>query len=325
MNKENIVKIEKEIAENHDNISGIVVLKNGKTLYENYFNNCDTNTRIHVYAVTKSIVSILVGIAIDKGYIESVEQKVLDFFPDYNVRAGEKKIQQVTIKNMLTMTAPYNHGIFAPYLKYFESQDWLNFSLDELGGKGKVGKFRYSPLIGPDILSGILEKATGQAVLDFAKEHLFEPLGIVVERNIDFFDKEDQIEFSESTTLSGWVSDSTGLNAAGWGLTLSPVDMAKIGQLYINKGVWNNNKIVSSSWVEESLQSHIKWWRNRINSGYLWWVLDAKERTYAALGDGGNVIYLNMSKNLVVSIAAIYKGKAKDRIKFIKKYIEPVV
>lgn len=172
-----IETFEKAIVRDYGNIAGIVVLKDGKTLYENYFNGCTANSRIHIYSVTKSIISILVGIAVDKGCIKNINQKVLDFFPEYEINKGEKTIRNITLKNLLTMTAPYRYK-FNPYIKYFISDNWVKFSLDLLGGKGQVGKFRYTPLIGPDIVSGILGKVTGQSVLNFARENLFAPLGI---------------------------------------------------------------------------------------------------------------------------------------------------
>lgn len=177
--------LEKAVMRDYGNVAGIVVLKDGETLYENYFNECDANSRIHVYSVTKSIISILIGIAMDKGYIKGPDQKVLDFFPEYEIKKGETTIQNITLKNLLTMTAPYKYK-FNPYIKYFTSDDWVNFSLDLLGGRGRVGKFRYAPLIGPDILSGILGKVTGESVINFARENLFVPLGIVVEKKYYF-------------------------------------------------------------------------------------------------------------------------------------------
>ena len=118
----------------YSNIAGMVVLKDGKTRYENYFNGCTADSRIHIYSVTKSIVSVLIGIALDKGYIKSVNQKVLYFFPDYTVKGKEKTIQNVTLRNLLTMTAPYKYNIFVPSIKYFTSDDWVTFTLDLLGG-----------------------------------------------------------------------------------------------------------------------------------------------------------------------------------------------
>ncbi|WP_342759325.1 serine hydrolase domain-containing protein [Kineothrix sedimenti] len=320
MNREKVTELENKINNNYSNIAGIVVLKGGKTLYENYFNECTAASRIHVYSVTKSIVSILIGIAMDKGYIKSSNEKVLDFFPDYIVKKREKTIQGVTFENLLTMTAPYKYK-FAPYIKYFTSDDYVRFSLDLLGGREQIGKFRYAPLIGPDILSGILVKATGKSVFDFATENLFSPLGITVENNVIFHSKEEQLAFNKAKDISGWVVDPSGVNTAGWGLTLTPMDMAKIGQLYLSGGIWEDKRIVSKKWIEESTKEHSRWEKLDLAYGYLWWI---HEDGYAAMGDGGNVIYVNTKKSMVISIAALFRPNVKDRIEFIKEYIEPI-
>ena len=167
-------------------------------------------------------------------------------------------------------------------------------------------------------------KTTGQTVLDFARENLFGPLGITVERSITFQSKEEQLAFNKATDISGWVSDSAGVNSAGWGLTLSPADMAKIGQLYLDRGIWAGKQIVSRAWVEESTKEHSRWKGENLPYGYLWWLVDEKGKGYAAMGDGGNVIYVNAEKKMVVAIASMFTPKAKDRIEFIKKYIESV-
>jgi CubicO group peptidase (beta-lactamase class C family) len=299
----------------------MVVLRNGKKLYENYFNECNASSPIHIFSVTKSIISILIGIAIDKGYIESTKQKILDYFPDYIIKKREKIIQHVTIENLLTMTTPYKYKS-EPYSKYFSSDSHVQITLDLLGGQKPIGEFRYTPIIGPDILSGILVKATGQSVLDFATDNLFSPLGITVEDSVTFDTKEQQIEFIKAKNISGWVADTTGVNTGGWGLTLTPMDMAKIGQLYLDGGRWEGQQLVSEQWIEESTKEHSRWKKLDLPYGYLWWLENRNE--YAAMGDGGNIIYINGNKKMVVSIASIFMPTAKDRIKFIKKYIEPM-
>jgi len=325
MNQEKMIELEKTINNYYGNIAGIIVLKNGKTLYENYFNECTSASRIHVYSVSKSIISILIGIAMDKGYIKSINQKVLDFFPDYTVKRREKTIQNVTLRDLLTMTAPYKYK-FGPYtyIKYFMSNDWVKFTLDLLGGKGQIGDFKYTPLVGPDILSGILVKATGQSVFDFAAENLFSPLKITVESNVVFHSAKEQSAFNKAKSISGWVADPTGINSGGWGLTLSPADMAKIGQLCLDGGTWNGKQIVSARWIEESTKEHSRWEKINLPYGYLWWIIDDKEHACAAMGDGGNVIYFNTKKGIVVSIASLFVQNAKDRIELIKEHIEPM-
>lgn len=118
--------------------------------------------------------------------------------------------------------------------------------------------------------------------------------------------------------------DGFGINTAGWGLTLSPMDMAKIGQLYLDDGIYNGKQIVSTKWIKESTKEHSRWKKLNLPYGYLWWIDNEKEHTFAAMGDGGNVIYVNKDKNIVVSIASLFKPNVTDRLEFIKEYIEPI-
>lgn len=131
-----------------------------------------------------------------------------------------------------------------------------------------------------------------------------------------------KIHVKRTKSISGWVADQTGVNSGGWGLTLSVTDMAKIGQLYLNGGMWNGKHIVSLQWVEESTKEHSHWDKLNLSYGYLWWV---DGNGYSAMGDGGNAIYVNTNNKSVVAIISLYKPNAKDRIEFIKKYIEPVL
>ena len=324
MNQEKIAELAQTICRDYGNIAGVVVRQNGKTAYEGYFNGAAAGRALHVFSVTKSVVNALIGIALDKGFVCSIDQKVLDFFPDYTVKRGEKAIQRVTIRDILTMTAPYKYKS-APYTKYFTSESWVKSSLDLLGGKGEIGSFRYTPLIGPDILSGILTKAPGRSVLDFARENLFAPLGIHVDHNIVFHSKEEQLAImTKESGISGWVADPQGINTAGWGLFLTPMEMAKIGQLYLNRGVWDGKQLLSGDWIDESTKEHSRWDELGLKFGYLWWVIDEEEHSYAAMGDGGNVIYVNPAKNLVIAIASLFMPRPKDRIAFIKEVLEPM-
>lgn len=302
------------IINSYTNIGEIVVLKEGQVQYETYRNSCNAQSTLHIYSVTKSIISILIGIAIDKGYIESINQRLVEFFPEYF-------LPNITIKNFLTMTVPYKFKV-EPYTNYFTSDDWVDFSLKQLGREDEIGKFRYAPLIGPDILSGILTKATDQSVLDFATQNLFSVLGIKEKNQIVFQSKDEQMKFYDTTDANVWVADHMGINAAGWGLTLTAMDMAKIGQLYLQHGNWEGRQIVSSQWVIDSTTTYQKW--ERLSYGYLWWIIDKSERAYAALGDGGNVVYVNEKKGLVIAIASLFMMNAKDRLKLIRDYIEPV-
>lgn len=306
----------------YGNTAGLVIVKDGQTLYEEYFNGCTAESRLHLFSVTKSILSLLIGIAIDEGSIESVDQKVLEFFPDYEPKTDNEGIHQLTIRHLLTMTAPFSYEV-EPYVDYFTSESWVDFALSYLGGQGAIGSFQYRPIVGPDILSGILTKATGRGVREYAQERLFAPLGISVSEDIVFQSQEEQFAFYEATDINGWVADHQGINAAGWGLTLSPVDLAKIGQLYLTEGDWQGQQVVSADWTNESTREHSRWQEMNLAYGYLWWLID--ENCFAAMGDGGNIIYVNREKKLVVASTAFFVQDAKDRIGFIKEHIEPFV
>lgn len=140
MEQKQIASLEHKIEKKYGNIAGIIVLKDDNVVYKNYFNQCSENDPIHIFSVTKSIVSMLFGIALDKGCIKSLDEKVIGFFPNYQIKKREKTIQHITIRNLLTMTAPYKYR-FNPYPKYFSSEDWVMSSLDFLGGRGKIGNF----------------------------------------------------------------------------------------------------------------------------------------------------------------------------------------
>lgn len=315
--------MERVINNSYKNTGGIVILKDGILQYEYYMNDCTPQTTIQVFSVTKSIVSILLGIAMDQGRIQSLDQKVLEFFPEYQVKPGEQTLQKITLRDMMTMTVPYKFRT-EPYVQYFSSDDWVTAALDLIGGKGRIGEFRYAPLIGPDIFTGILTHVTGRSVLEFATEYLFEPLGIAPKSTRIFRDKEEQIAFYKEKDVNCWVAGPSGVHTGGWGLSLTAMDLAKIGQMCLNNGTWENRRIVSANWVAESTKEQSRCKERKLSYGYLWWVINEKEHAFAAMGDGGNVIYVNAKKNLVIAMASLYVPNAKIRLKLIQDYIEPV-
>ncbi len=305
------------IKKEYSNIAGIAIRKDDHLIYEKYFDGYTEDNALHIASVTKSIISILIGMAIDKGYMKNIEQHVLDFFPNYTVKRGEKTIQNITIANLLSMTAPYKYKS-EPYTKVYTSDDWVKAALDLLGGKGSIGEFNYST-VGTHILSGVLTNATGQSVLDFATKNLFKPLAIKAPTNTFIQNKEAYMAFLKDKYVTGWIVDPKGVNTAGWGLTLTPREMAKIGQLYLNDGVWNGQRIISSKWIEDSTTEKSR--SGKLSYGYLWWIVDD---CYAALGDGGNTIFINPKKKMVISIASRFMPRAKDRIELIRKHMMPL-
>jgi CubicO group peptidase (beta-lactamase class C family) len=317
MDIEKLSKLDPIIKAEYGNIGGIVIVRNGYIAYENYYNGYGPDDTLHVASVTKSVLSAIVGIAIDKGFIKSTDQKVLDFFPEYIPNTDEKKKQEITIKNLLTMTAPYTYER-EPFQELCCSPDWAKFALDLLGGKGEIGEFKYSTA-GAHLLSTIITRSTGKSAREFANEYLFRPIGMK-ELPVYNMTASEYLKFLRGKHVTGWVIDPTGNSTGGWGLTLTPRDMARFGFLYLNQGSWDNQQIISPKWIDETIAM------NPNHYGYLWWLFNENDVfSYSALGDGGNAICCIPEKDIVVAIASKFLMNPNNRLTLIKEYIIPAV
>lgn len=318
MDSEKLSELDPIIKSEYSNINGIVVVRNGSIAYEKYYNGYGPDHTHHVASVTKSILSSLIGIAIDENYIKHVDQQVLDFFPEYVLDAPGSQKREITIRHLLTMTAPYPFEDWhEPLDKMCKQPDWVKYTLDMLGQKGEIGNFKYCTA-GAHLLSAIITRSTGKSAREFANERLFNLIGIkeIPDYKMQSFGFDDLL----GSKVRGWVNDPNHISTGGWGLTLNPRDMARFGFLYLNRGIWDNNQIVSGKWIDESTEM------NPNKYGYLWWV-NEEDGIFAflALGDGGNVICCVPEKDLVVAIASAFIINPRDRWTLIKEYIIPAV
>ena len=325
MNQEELYNL---IKDGQPNICQIVAYRNGAKVYSECWNDYKPDNSTHIMSATKSIIALLIGIALDRGHIKSIDDKVLDYFPDYKIKRGEKTIHNVTIKHLLTMRAPYKcKG--DPWSKVCSSDNWTYSSLDFLGGrKGLTDEFNYQTVC-LHILSGILYQATGMKTVDYANTYLFEPLGIQIHKNYYAKTAEEHKQFTIGKLPKDniWFSDPDGLGTTGYGLCMSAEDMAKIGLLCLNKGRYNDQQIVSAQWIEE--MTHPKTVESDrfrgMDYGYLWWIIDREKKIYSAIGNSGNVIYINPEQNIVVAVASYFKPTVFDRVDFIMEHIEPFI
>ncbi|MFX0173450.1 MAG: serine hydrolase domain-containing protein [Candidatus Hodarchaeota archaeon] len=236
-----------------DSLHSVILIYNGFIVLEAYPNpnyTQDTNHQLH--SITKSIISILIGIAIDKGFIASLNQKLLEFFPNRTIANLDEQKQGITLKHLLTMTTGLDLSLL-----WSEEEDPIQGILDLPMNSNPGMKWYYSN--GPvDLLAAIIEICTGNSTLEFAQKYLFEPLGI-----------------------SGvtWSQNPQGIYRGGTGLQLKPRDMAKLGFLYLNMGTWSNQQVVSQEWVVISTETQFfpSYSRGIVGYGYLWW-------TYPELG-----------------------------------------
>ena len=312
-------------SKNDINIRQIVAYKDNILEIEEYREGFSKEDTMNVMSVTKSITSLLVGIAIDKGFIKSVDDKVMNYYKDvYTPKRGEKTIYDITIQHILTMTAPYK-GKSEPWKKVCTSNDWTLSILDFLGGRnGITNEFRYHTL-GVQILLGIIRIASGMNVLEFANEYLFKPLGIEPRVNAKCRSKEDQFTYLMNKENHGkvWFMDPTDMPTAGWGLSMSAYEMAQVGLLVLNNGVYNGIRVISEKYLNEMTQSYVSldYKFGNQNYGYLWWLPHRNSDVIAAIGDGGNVIYINKKHNIVVTVTGYFKPMVFDRVEYIEKNV----
>lgn len=325
-------KIRKIIEEEYGNTLGLVVYRGDQKIIEEYFKGANEEESVHTFSIVKSIVSILVGIAIDQGFLESVKQKVIDFFPEYVFKRNQEQLREVTIENFLTMTVPYKYKS-DPWTKVCTSEDWGGKILEQIGGKEQIGeRFHYSTL-GVQVLANILTKATGMNVKDFATKYLFEPLGIKEVPRANVYDRASQEEFYKTRNNRGWVSDPSGYYTTGWGLSLTTDDFARIGVMVLNRGVYNGKRILSEEYIDQMLTEREE------NYGYLWWLYKknttmrvirkeyntGKYDFYCMNGVGGSLVAVIPELNLVISMACSLVYNPKPRVELINKYLLPYI
>lgn len=312
---------------NESNICQICAMKGGRTVYEDCWRGFQPHDAVNAMSVTKGVMALLIGIAIDRGFIGGTDRKVLDFFPGYRVKRGEKTASAVTIRHLLTMTAPWKYRS-EPWKKVCTSCDWTLAALDLLGGRGGLaGGFRYSTL-GLQVLSGVLEAATGRSCLDFANECLFAPLGIPAHALHGDSSKEDQFAFlmDRGPRANEWYADPKGTVCAGWGLTLSARAMARIGALCLDGGAFAGKRVVSAAWIREMTSPHLRLGEafGSMAYGFLWYRPDPAREAFAAIGDGGNVIYADPATGVAVGVTGWFKPRIFDRVAFIEKCVVPL-
>ncbi|REK76782.1 serine hydrolase domain-containing protein [Paenibacillus paeoniae] len=308
------------VTSEYSNMNGLVMVRNGSIAHESYYNGYGPEDKHHVASVTKSVVSALIGIAIDRGDIPDEHVNVLDFFPEYDFDRADKDGQRgrITIRHLLTMTAPYPFPDWQePLDKMCMQSDWVKYALDMLGQNGTIGAFKYATA-GAHLLSAILTRSTGKSAREYANEYVFRKIGIseIPDYGMTAFGFEELF----GSEVRGWVHDPGHYSTGGWGLTLTPREMARFGELYLNRGKWNHAGVISESWIEKSTAM------NPNQYGYLWWLREEEGiRTFSAIGDGGNMICCLPDENLVIAIASSFMVNPSDRWPLIKQHIIPAI
>ena len=267
------------IKQENIDIHSLLLVRNGSVALEAYFYPYDGSTVHELASVTKSIMTTLIAIAAEQGKLK-LDQPMVSFFPDRTIANRDARKERITVRHLTSMSS----GLESMGKERDEgtlqemrtSPDWVQFALDRKVVTEPGTHFVYdSP--GMHLLSAILQQSTGMTALDFARQNLFEPLGI-----------RDAI----------WNTDPQGYNRGSEGVYLHPRDAAKIGYLWLNKGVWEGKQIVSREWVENSSKSQIKTGEDD-DYGYGWWIT-TENGVYTAAGRGGQYIKVVPAFNAIV-------------------------
>ena len=283
-------------------IRSIIASVDGQIVFEEYYGTTPDVAR-DMESVTKSVMSALVGAAIARGDLRSVDQTLAELLPSY-ASTMPPAGASVSLRQLLTMTAGVPDWDDLSGREVMSSPDWVAAILASIAPAAD-GEFTYSNG-SAHLVSAVLAQATGRSVLDFAREVLFDPLGIDASSAIEPLAVPSNFEDYKAATFA-WPVDPQEVNL-GWSLlTLRPRDMLKIGELHLNGGEWDGKQLLPATWVADATTAQVKTYDTLVDYGYLWWVTTAdQEAAYAAIGAGGQLIEVVPSRGLVVAVASEY-------------------
>ena len=264
-------------------VRSLLVARNGRLVYEQYYGNARPEDRVSTFSITKSVISALVGVALEDGKLESVDQPVGELLPSDALDSADARLKEMPLRNLLTMSAG-----FAPGGDEHEaSDDWVA-SIAERPLESEPGRrFAYDNGTA-HLVAAALREATGANPAEYAREKLFDPLGI---------------------EGGDWPEDPDGTSYGAGGLALNARELAKLGQLYLQEGRWAGDEIIPADYVRDSTTSHIETATPGINYGFFWWTVERLSRpwpqgSFAALGSGGQSLVVVPELDLVVVVTS---------------------
>lgn len=280
----------------------LMIEKEGEVIAQKFSGRMNANRSTNIKSASKSILSILVGIAIHEGYLEGVDQPIGEFFSDYFASSPDPDKEAITIGDLLTMRGGLESTSIRNYGRWVVSSNWYRYVLDRSLVAEPGGRMIYSTG-STHLLSVILTRATGMSTRAFASRYLFGPMGIQV---------------------GGWDRDPQGYYFGGNNMAMSPSDMLKIGRLMINMGEWDGEQLVPAEWVLDSVKVYTRSNFNPYDLGYLWWrrPVNGYDAIFA-WGHGGQ--YILMIPELDIVLAATsnlvqVEGRGHQRAFF--RYLE---
>ena len=261
-------------------LHSLLISHRGELVFEEYYNGADSRRPANMKSASKSVISALIGIAIDEGHIKSVEDPITKYFPEYIFNQTDPDKQLITIENLLTMQSGLETTSNRNYGKWVLSENWVEFVLNQPLVAKPGTRMLYSTG-STHLLSAILTRASGINTKEFAQKHLASQLGY---------------------SMSYWSRDPQGIYFGGNDMEMTPRQMLVFGELYLNKGVHEGRQIIPTNWVKESYRPHVLSPRGQGRYyGYGWWLRDlAGMLVPVAWGYGGQLIFVVEPMDLVV-------------------------
>jgi CubicO group peptidase (beta-lactamase class C family) len=280
-------------AEKQDTLYGLLVIKNGYLVAEKYFNGSSIDDWADLASTTKSFTSALAGIALERGCLEDLDVRMVEFFPEYADQLEDSRKKEITLEQMLQMRSGYPWEEFTPpYLdQLFSSTRWIPHLVDFPLTSDPGTEFGYSNLTA-HLAGVVISKACHQSLFSMAREYIFEPI---------------------EGKIGSWPIDPGGYNYGSGALALTARDAARFGLLYLNGGRYQDTQVIPASWVEDSLQRYstgiygkgLGKYLKDLGYGYFWWsAKSGKHEFNYTWGHGGNLIVLVHDLDLVIVTTA---------------------
>ena len=307
---DDLTRMVEYIEENNLAIHSIIIYRDGTIPFEMYFDPYSKQLAHNLKSTSKGVISALVGVALHEGYIESLDESVLSFFPEYEFR--DPKLAEITIRDLLTMASglKWNENGLNSMYTFFVSKRIIPrvLKLPVVADTGST--FNYNTGL-THLLSAIISRASGMSTLAFAEKYLFKPLDI---QNVH------------------WDQDRDGVYIGGSELFMTPRAMTKFGVMYLQNGMYADRQVVPEEWVRESTSTQIEgsFHGAPVQYGYLWWLdvgnqlftyLD-DEDAFLAMGSHGQRIFIHPDLNMVVVITADQEDESQCDI-LIRDFIMP--
>ncbi|UOV00101.1 serine hydrolase [Chryseobacterium daecheongense] len=316
--QEKIRLLNKKIAENRfRDITGIVVIKNGKLILEEYFNHSGRDTLQDTRSVGKSFSSALMGIAIKEGYLNNENQILKEFYNLEQFRNYSFKKDSVTIKSLLTMSSGFDgndndNDSPGNEENMYPTDNWVKFALDLPMTQDKIGKNWNYFTAGVIVTGDILDQSVPEGLEKYADKKLFHPLGI---------------------THYKWQYTPQQKPSVAGGLRMRALDFAKFGQLYKNNGIWNDVSILDKGWIKKTFTNYFADKNDFDGYGYLFWrkvytVENKTFETYQSSGNGGNkiIVFTQIPLVIVITAKAYNKPYAHSQVDtIVQEYLLPAI